>query len=227
MGTYPGLRSGSFDGHELLATAAHELRGPLTTLGLRLDKIQQYGHDADRAHEVQLLRSEIERMRRLIDQYLTLGELTQRPLCMQIEEIDASTLIRDIVERIGLWAEDEPQWHVETGLRIWGDRTRLEQVLWNVLQNAYRYGKRPVQIAAWAEGGCARIIVSDCGQGIPEEFRPAALTMFEQGHDAHRGGLGIGLGLAAAIIEAHGGRQWIESAPCGGAAIHVELERVS
>ena len=171
--------------------------------------------------------SEIDRMRRLIDQYLVLGELSQRPLCMRFEAIDASALISDIVERIGLWAGDEPQCYVETGLRMWGDRTRLEQVFWNLLQNAYRYGKRPVQVTAWAEDGYARIVVSDCGPGIPEEHRIAAQAMFKQGANADYEGLGIGLGLPAAIIRAHGGRQWIESAPCGGAAIHFQLERVS
>lgn len=219
----PGPLAG-LGGPQLLALAAHEMKGPLTALTLKFDMLMERGHGDDPARDVQLMRGELNRIGRMVEQYLVAGQFSDRPLCLEVEEMDTAALVAGVADRIALWAGEKPWWHVEPGLRAWADHSRLEQVLWNVLENAYRYGKRPIEVWAWAEDDDARIVVTDCGDGIPEEQRSVATAMFEQGHDAHRDGLGIGLGLSTAIVEAHGGRLWIERAECGGAAIHISLE---
>ncbi len=172
-----------------------------------------------------MMQRELDRIGRMVDQYLIAGQLQHRPLCLEVEEVDTAALVAEVVHCIVPWAGEQPSWNVESGLCVWADQSRLEQVIWNVLQNAYRYGKRPIEIRAWAEDDDARIVITDCGAGILGEQRSVATSMFKQGHDAHRDGLGIGLGLSTAIVEAPGGRLWIERAACGGAAVHIALER--
>ena len=107
------------------------------------------------------------------------------------------------------------------------DRTRLEQVITNLLVNAAKFGEgKPITLEVSTHGDRARVRVSDRGIGISEEHQSRVFDRFERAVPTHHfGGLGLGLYIVRQIAEAHGGEVRVESAPGSGATFTVELPR--
>jgi signal transduction histidine kinase len=104
------------------------------------------------------------------------------------------------------------------------DRTRLEQLVSNLVANAVKHGgKGAVTVSAAHEDGMAIVCVADSGPGIPEAEHARIFDAFAQGRRAAAGGLGLGLYIARSIAHAHGGRISVESGEGRGATFRVEL----
>jgi len=105
------------------------------------------------------------------------------------------------------------------------DPVRVEQALTHVVANALKYGAgKPVDVVVQRDGGTARVLVRDRGIGIDPDARERIFGRFERAVSSrHYGGLGLGLFLARRIVEAHGGRIAVVSAPGEGATFAVEL----
>jgi signal transduction histidine kinase len=109
---------------------------------------------------------------------------------------------------------------------VWGDPTRLQQVLWNLLNNAVKFTPPhgTVAVTARQDGDAVAITVTDTGQGIPAEILPHVFEMFRQGEpgtSSTHGGLGLGLSIARTLVELHGGTIHAESAGAGAGARFV------
>lgn len=104
------------------------------------------------------------------------------------------------------------------------DVVQLDQVLTNLIENTLKFtpAGSPISLLAVGSKDSVRVIVSDCGPGIPEEDRTRLMEPFERG-DPSSSGTGLGLTICNAIIMAHGGRMWISQNPRGGAAFTFEL----
>ena len=104
-----------------------------------------------------------------------------------------------------------------------GDRQRLAQVLFNLVDNALKFTPQGGQVAVRAQPseGQVRITVEDTGPGIPAELTSKLYDSFWQADRATRAGAGLGLGIAKGIVEAHGGAIWVEGN--GGAKFHFTL----
>ena len=113
----------------------------------------------------------------------------------------------------------------DESLRGQWDRSRLEQVVTNLLSNAMKYGgKRPIVVNVVRAGAMARLEVRDQGIGIPPEKREEIFQPFERAVSPNEyGGLGLGLFIVRRIVEQHQGRVSVESSPGSGATFVVEL----
>jgi NtrC-family two-component system sensor histidine kinase KinB len=215
----------------LVATLSHELRTPLTSIALSADLLQRDGVQLnERQRElVTAILEECARMKQLTDNLLNLARGEMASISLKREQIDFAHLAAEAMSRFTLQAEEK---HVRLENRIdelpaiSGDPLKLSWVISNLIGNALRYtpdGGRIVVAAHRLDGG-ARLEVSDSGPGIPPEVRAHIFERFAQygGNGQSRGAAGLGLAIAKEIVEAHGGRIFVESGESGSTFI-VEL----
>jgi PAS domain S-box-containing protein len=200
---------------EFLATLGHELRNPLAPICMGLELLKS---STDRSETMAQVRSMMERqtqhMVRLIDDLLDVSRITRGKLVLQCSPVAISEVVQSAVEMV-LPALKSANHHLqvhlpEHELRLFADRSRLTQVLVNLLDNAIRYTPPGGQIAVAAEltNSEATLTVTDSGRGIAEEKLDEIFEMFmqlrspmEHGHQ----GLGIGLTLVKQLVRMHGG----------------------
>ena len=223
---------------EMVSAAAHELRSPLAgvrgfsrTLVTKWDRFEE----ADRIRMIMIVDSAMDRVTRLVDEMLDVSRLDLGTLSVQREVVDIGDLARRVVEnRV---AAGEPQSRFEVAVEEdlplqWLDRTRMAQVLENLIDNAIRHGTGLISLAAeeasappeglLPAGTAERYLllsVSDEGPGVSPEVAHRIFRKFwrrERG-----GGTGLGLYLVKGIVEAHGGVVGVFDAPGGGARFVV------
>lgn len=200
-----------------LQVAAHELRTPLTSLQLRLQQMRREteggatpGPSDFLVRNLEVGEAQVRKLAALISELLDVSRLSMGHLPLQLESVNLCHLVREVVERFGTDA-------ARAGCRVdvfadcraegkW-DRLRLEQVLVNVLSNAFKYGPgQPVQIEVMADEQRARLTIRDEGIGITPEALPRIFGKFERGvSERHYGGLGLGLYVTREILGAMGG----------------------
>lgn len=209
-----------------IADASHELRTPLTALGNGVEMLQMGVDRRDPEAREKLLRlmaGEIARMGRLADDLLTLTALDRDPAhALQRRPVDLVVLAAQVVDETRLLASDrvvELDALPGATVVVRGDADKLRQALLNLCANARVHtppgGAITVRVRRVGEG--AQLIVSDTGTGIPPEMLGRVWDRFfrvEQSRERRGGAGGVGLGLAIvrAIVEAHGGTVAITSA---------------
>ena len=167
------------------------------------------------------------RLTHLVEALLDVARLSTGRLQLGREEFDLAELAREVT---GRFAEDlaragcELQLHLRPVRGCW-DRLRVEQVLTNLLANAIKFGPgQPIEVHVEGEGGLARLVVRDHGQGISPEAQQRIFERFERAVSFRSfGGLGLGLYVSRQIADAHGGRIRVASEPGHGATFTVEL----
>ena len=218
---------------EFLSIAGHELRTPLTPILLEAQVLSRLTDGADldwvraRARARNLLTNAL-RMGRLIDDLLDVSRISGGRLLLELEEIELGELVAGVVRRAESQAErdgTELRLDVAGPARGRWDRTRVEQVVSNLLGNALKYGRgRPVEVQVRAEPGQAVVQVRDQGIGIAPEDQARIFLRFERAASpTHFAGLGLGLWIAREIADAHGGRIRVDSRPGQGATFTLEL----
>ncbi len=231
---YESARRATQARDEVLGVVAHDVRAPLSTVHLAatlLDRqIARDGATGDRRSVQNILRS-VDRASRLIQDLLDVARIEGGALSVSRGAIDAGPLVADVVEAGRLLAADasvELRLDASAGLpAVWGDRDRLLQVFENLIGNAVRFtppGGR-VTVGAVAATGEVRFRVADTGAGIAAEDLPRVFDRFWQAGRAKRQGAGLGLAICKGIVEAHGGRIWVESEPGRGATFYFTVPR--
>ncbi|MGA9525463.1 MAG: ATP-binding protein, partial [Myxococcaceae bacterium] len=220
---------------EFLSVASHELKTPLTPLGLKLDSLARVlkAGNLETLHDrlpgdVDLMRRQVKRLSNLVEVLLDGSRISSGRLHLQPEPVDLGALLRDVVARAEPEAERAGcpvELLVAEPVSGHWDRLRLEQVVENLLTNALKYGAgTPVTVSAAIDTSRARIEVTDHGIGIPAEAMQRIFDRFERAvSERHYGGLGLGLYVARQIVAAMNGTISVESRPGQGAAFKVEL----
>ena len=219
-----------------LATLSHELRTPLAPVVPLVDHLLHRSDLSESAKDdLLMVRRNIALQTRLIDDLLDLTRVGKGKLELRQELIDLHALLEKTLmicspaetAAKGLTVELDLK---ADGARVWGDPVRIQQVFWNLLSNACKFsnpGGRIVVRAAMADPGHACVEVQDYGRGISAELAPRLFTPFEQGERRsadERRGLGLGLAISKALVEAHKGRISVYSPGLGhGAMFRVEL----
>jgi signal transduction histidine kinase len=212
---------------EFLATLAHELYTPLTTLTLAVSRLGEETASAETAQLARLIERQARRVARLMAELLSTGkDGGLEP--MVPERTDLGALVKDVVAHLALElqrAECEISLALDGAVVGLWDGERLERVVFNLLSNACKFGKgAAIEVRLTQEGAVARLAITDHGCGIGALDRARLFTRFGRGASASgRGGLGLGLYNVRRIVEAHGGRVGVASARGKGATFTVEL----
>jgi signal transduction histidine kinase len=223
---------------EFIATVSHELRTPLGALfgwvamlkGGRLEPERQ-------AHALDVIERNARAQAQLIDDLLDMSRVIRGVLRLEVEPTDAAAALDAAIDALGPTAEARQIFiHAEAprGVAVVSaDRTRLQQILWNVLSNALKFtppgGRIDARIAV--DGSEAVIRISDTGEGIAPEFLPHVFDRFRQeSADTQRthSGLGLGLSLVRHLTELHGGTIAAESGGKGrGSTFTIRLPLIA
>lgn len=200
---------------EFLATLAHELRNPLAPIRNGLQIIQLQGAEGTVEQARSMMERQLIQMTRLVDDLLDVSRVTTGKLRLQRERVELRSVISDALETSLHLIEQEGHELIvavpEVPIYVDGDPIRLAQVVSNLLTNSAKYtpprGHIRVSVAPDDNGGVL-VTVADDGIGIPDNMLDAVFGMFSQVDrtlEKSTGGLGIGLSLAKALIELHGG----------------------
>jgi signal transduction histidine kinase len=206
---------------DFLSIVSHELRTPLTSiqgyaqlLEGRL-RVEASAESKEMAH-LRVIRSQVGRMRRLVDDLLDVSRIDRRGgVSVEPGEIDLGVMVREAVARTQREHRDRPiRLEAPETLAIQADHDRIDQVLTNLLENAVKYSPDggPIEVRAEPRGAEVLVSVADTGVGIhPDQLELVFDRFYQADDDAPRrrfGGLGLGLYISRAIVEAHGGRIW-------------------
>ena len=204
---------------EMLGVVAHDLRNPLNTIfmGARLMLDVIGDPDSRLSKHAEMVHRAAERMNRLIQDLLDVRRIDSGRLAIEARPEAVEGMLAEAMEMLRPLANAAA---LELGCSIEGrlpqvkaDAARILQVLSNLVGNAIKFtpagGK--VRLRAEPSNGEVRISVIDTGPGIPPEQLPHIFGRFWQGRSADRRGIGLGLAIAKGIVEAHGGRIWVES----------------
>ncbi len=217
---------------DFISMASHELRTPLTSLLLdaqRLSLGSTDDRDKLRRASGRITRSS-ERLARLIGDLLDVSRIRAGRFVVELAEVDFRGVVADALDRYApQLARAGSTVALESGPGIVGrwDRSRLHQVVANLLQNAIRYGEgKPIEIGLSADERRARLSVKDHGCGMaPEQLERLFEQFARPTTSSSREGLGLGLWIARGIVEAHGGTIWARSVVGEGSEFVVELPR--
>jgi signal transduction histidine kinase len=220
---------------DLLSMVAHELRTPLTavrtSIGVLLDPRAHLQPDM-RTNLLQTISHNAERMQRLVTDVLELTRFRMRGLQLQLRRFDGAALARDIAASFNPMLQARGQvleLHApKRALWVYGDHRRLEQAVTNLVSNAHKFSPDGAVIVFAVRSDDADVVwtVQDQGVGIPPEDRPRLFErFFSSPFDAagERAGTGLGLPLALAVAESHGGRIDVDSAPGRGSTFALRV----
>ncbi len=203
---------------ELLAIVSHDLRNPLGSIVFNAALLQRAtidGEEGEGVHKsAQTILRSADRMTRLIADLLDLAQIQAGKLAVEQMPQDAEGLVRDCVEMLRpLAATRDLKGTASAGLRVRCDRERVLQILSNLVGNAIKFTPEEgsIFIEAQDTGHEVRFSVRDTGQGISEEELPRVFDRFWQAQKKNRAGIGLGLSIAKGLVEAQGGRLYVES----------------
>jgi len=200
---------------EFLAVLGHELRNPLAPLQNALELLSLGGSDPSILMRTRaLMERQLRHLVRLVDDLLDVARIRSGKIVLELEPVPLATMIASAVElarplidlrrhQLDVYLPEEPVW-------IYADRTRLPQLLANLLNNAAKYSSDGghITIRAGSRAGRAEVSVRDTGIGMTPQALANVFELFAQAagpEHAVQGGLGVGLSLARSIAELHGG----------------------
>ncbi len=205
---------------QLLAAVSHDLRTPLTTLQLIADGLEDGIFEPKRAREqLRLISTHVRALSSLIDDLFELSRLEARDIQWSMERVRLDELVRETIEAMRPHAEAGgvavSAVLEESAATAHGNPEQLQRVLFNLIQNAIRHTPADGSVVVRAErvpGPAVEIEVADTGDGIDPAHRERIFEPFVQGPSrvaGENGSAGLGLAIARAIVEAHGGRIWL------------------
>jgi signal transduction histidine kinase len=207
---------------EFLASMSHELRTPLNSIIGFADVLLE-GLDGDlnerMEEDVRLIRDSGRHLRELIGDILDMSKIEAGRMELRYEEIDLRQMANDIMATAQPLANQKSlSMHLDLDPKVGfvtADRTRLRQVLWNIMGNAIKFTEKgSVSLSLQDRGDHVLFAIRDSGIGIKEENIPIVFEQFRQidgGLNRSASGTGLGMPITKKLVEIHGGEIWIES----------------
>ncbi|MDR6219060.1 signal transduction histidine kinase [Deinococcus soli (ex Cha et al. 2016)] len=225
-----GRLEGSFEAQRRFTSdASHELRTPVTAISGHASYLLRRTNPTGQQQEsLKIIQSESERLTNLIASLLQLARSDSGALTLQRGPVFSALLLSDIVRELAPLAQAQHTTLTSTGedVTFEGDADRLKQVLINLVSNALKAGAQTVTLRSERVGAGVRLSVQDDGPGIPEDQLERLFDRFyrlEDSRSRDQGGAGLGLSIARGIVDAHGGRIWLDSEVGQGTTAHVQL----
>lgn len=220
---------------DFIASVSHELQTPLTSIRAGLGLLELAIGETLEPAERELLsasRRNAERLRLQIAQLLAANQvMAGEQVEVEFSAIDLRPVVDGAVDAVRPLLQEKEQIvdvDMPDSLEVEGDRRLMQQVLANLLSNAYRHTPRGTRIAvsSWVVGDQVRLAVHDAGPGIPADQLETIFQRFYRAPGVQREGVGLGLAMARGAVEVQGGRLWAESSPGYGTTFIVSLPRV-
>lgn len=219
---------------EFFAVMSHELKHPLNLIQLNaelLGRLRITQRTPAVARVVKTIKESVSSQAQIIDDLLDVTRVRTGKLKLDHSKVDLGHLVRDVIQVISsdeesprellVTIEDAP----EVPLMIYADVTRVEQIVWNLLNNAMKFTppEGQIQVSVTRFQNLAQIEVADSGDGIAADFLDKVFDLFGQAETQHvrihRDGLGIGLSLVRQLAEAHGGEVQVRSDGIGKGSV--------
>lgn len=218
---------------EFVMTASHELRTPVTSIGMSIGLLMETAREKLNEKERQLLEAsdeEVKRLKAFITNLLDLSKIEAGRMEMELDSVPVELLFEKSVAVFKSQAENKAV-ELKTDIpeelpTVKVDATKITWVLTNLISNALRYTEEGGHIQLLAEriGSQVHILVKDDGAGIPYEYQSKIFDKFVQvKSDKEVGGSGLGLALSKEIVRAHGGTIWVDSTPGEGSTFTFTL----
>lgn len=214
----------------LIADISHQVKTPLTSLGVLADLLAEDPPEEDRRVFVERLRAQLGRIQWLVAALLKLARLDAGTAAFKSEPVDVRRLIERALEPLQIPLEIKKQRlviHGGEGASFTGDLNWSAEALTNVVKNCVEHTPEggTIEISYGANALYAEIIVSDDGGGIASRDRPNIFNRFYRGESAGENSVGIGLALAKAIFNAQGGDISVRSQPGAGTSFDIRIFR--
>jgi PAS domain S-box-containing protein len=217
---------------EVISAVAHELRSPLTSVkGFTSTLLHRWDRfdDETKKHLLLTIESDADRVTRLIGELLDVSRIEAGRLELRRYPIDITEIAQKVTGRLAPHASNHqlsmtfpPDFPA-----VYGDPDKLEQVLTNLVENATKHTDAgQIHVTGIVEDSRVRISVADEGEGIPKEHRLAVFGKFFRRNSGRAGspsGTGLGLFISKGLVEAHGGRIWVDVGDSGGAIFTFTL----
>jgi K+-sensing histidine kinase KdpD len=190
-----------------VAIASHELRTPATSVYGVLRTLADRGHELSQELRDELLQVGVEqgeRLRTLLEELLDLSRLDARAISVDPRPVVLKAALADVVHG-AISTSDAVELDIPDDLAAVIDPLVLERVVSNLLANAVRYGAPPIRIVAYRRDRHLRVAVEDAGPGVPKELEGRIFDRFARGGSSGDAGHGLGLAIARAYAQAHGG----------------------
>ena len=212
----------------LFSGVTHDVKTPLGAILTSVTSLID-GRDfssEERWDHLDTIRQEAERLHRLVNNLLDIGRLRSGALMIQKAPSPIDELLESVINRLRPLLQGR-----QVDLRVGEDIpdvsmdvVQIDQVITNLIENAIKFTQpgSPISLVAVGDRVHVRVTVADGGPGIPKEDRRRIFEPFERGSTTATG-TGLGLAVADAIVQAHGGRMWVSQSPAGGAAFTFEL----
>lgn len=220
--------------NEFVSNASHELKTPLSAIKVLTESLLHMGLEVPDIYTEFLtdINNEIDRLNAIITDLLTLVHIDQANTQLKREKIDLNELVKKSIKGLQLLAEKKninmETTYEDKELTIYGDSSKLQQVITNIVDNAIKYtpeGGR-VSIEVYEGHNKAMIKVSDTGVGIPQEDIPHIFDRFfrvDKARSRATGGTGLGLAIAHRIVLLHDGNIHVTSREGKGTSFYIEL----
>lgn len=219
---------------EFVANVSHELRTPLTLIKGFVETLLDGAKDDPEVSTrfLRMIEKHANRLTFLIEDLLTISSLESGRIVLNLHDVELRGLVDKIFEDLQSPARERKVSllnQVPADMLVKGDADRLQQVLFNLVDNAIKYGRTSGRVsitAATKPEGWVDVRVSDDGPGIPEDSRDRVFERFyrvDKARSREQGGTGLGLSIVKHIVQSHGGEVWVESEVGKGSTFHFTL----
>ncbi|MET8053547.1 HAMP domain-containing sensor histidine kinase [Streptosporangium sp. NPDC005286] len=212
-----------------VAIAAHELHNPLAAISVLVDVLRDRLvalAEEQRAEIVERIADRTARLQGLVRKLLTASTIDARGASASLERVP---VLEFILERLGE-VDGRPQdVHLSCSPELVArvDRKEFSAMLENYLENAFAYGRPPIEVSAFGRPGWVQVRVCDRGAGVPEDFVPRLFERFSRAPavEQETEGTGLGLWIVRSLAQGNGGDAWYEPGKDGGACFCLRLRR--
>jgi two-component system phosphate regulon sensor histidine kinase PhoR len=216
---------------DLVSNITHELSRPITSIGLLADTlldVANRGKTKKTRKMAKDIRRETDTLTQLVQEIRDLSMIESGQMLVRLTPTDLLAIIQVCAEHLLALAENKHetiQIDVPEGIYVLADFTQIQRAINNILHNAIKFSPdgESIQVTASISNDEVIIAVSDHGPGIPKEELPRVFERFYQVDRARREGTGLGLAIVRHIVQAHGGRVWVESIEGQGATFYIAL----
>ena len=219
--------------NQFVSNASHELKTPLATMKIMLESLL-YQPDMDKDLRTEFLgdiNNEIDRLSNIVSDLLTLVQMDAHNVKLNRENLSIAALIKENAHRLQPIADQKEQKITLTlsdPCDMYADKSKLNQVIYNLMENAVKYTQQggQIRVILTRQGHEALMTVTDNGPGIPKENLPHIFDRFyrvDKARSREKGGTGLGLSIVHQLVLLHGGAIRVESEEGIGSTFIVEL----